>query len=97
MAGGKNLVLAALVFAVAMTFIDQTIVAIAIPSLQRNLSISGGRAVDHQRLPAGARWCDGSDVSRFDPLHPRRQVQVAEAAETEALPGYMHAAEAPEA
>ena len=29
-----------MVFAVAMTFIDQTIVAIAIPSLQRNLSIS---------------------------------------------------------
>jgi len=36
----RNLVLAAMVFAVAMTFIDQTIVAIAIPSLQRNLSIS---------------------------------------------------------
>ncbi len=29
-----------MVFAVAMTFIDQTIVAIAIPSLQKNLSIS---------------------------------------------------------
>ena len=29
----KGLVLAAMVFAVAMTFIDQTIVAIAIPSL----------------------------------------------------------------
>lgn len=37
----KNLVLAAMVFAVAMTFIDQTIVAIAIPKLQGNLSISG--------------------------------------------------------
>jgi EmrB/QacA subfamily drug resistance transporter len=36
----KNLVLAAMVFAVAMTFIDQTIVAIAIPSVQRNLSLS---------------------------------------------------------
>jgi EmrB/QacA subfamily drug resistance transporter len=34
------LVLTAMVFAVAMTFIDQTIVAIAIPSLQRNLTIS---------------------------------------------------------
>ena len=42
----KNLVLAAMVFAVAMTFIDQTIVAIAIPSLQRNLSIS----------TTGAQW-----------------------------------------
>ena len=38
--GRRNLVLAAMVFAVAMTFIDQTIVAIAIPSLQRNLGIS---------------------------------------------------------
>jgi len=36
----KNLVLAAMVFAVAMTFIDQTIVAIAIPSLQSDLSLS---------------------------------------------------------
>jgi EmrB/QacA subfamily drug resistance transporter len=40
-AGRKNLVLVAMVFAVAMTFIDQTIVAIAIPSLQKDLSISG--------------------------------------------------------
>jgi EmrB/QacA subfamily drug resistance transporter len=36
----KRLVLAAMVFAVAMTFIDQTIVAIAIPSLQKDLSLS---------------------------------------------------------
>jgi len=36
----KNLVLAAMVFAVAMTFIDQTIVAIAIPDLQRELSLT---------------------------------------------------------
>ena len=39
-APNKNLVLAAMVFAVAMTFIDQTIVAIAIPSLQKDLSLS---------------------------------------------------------
>jgi MFS family permease len=39
-ARNKSLVLAAMVFAVAMTFIDQTIVAIAIPSLQRDLSLS---------------------------------------------------------
>jgi EmrB/QacA subfamily drug resistance transporter len=39
-AANKNLVLAAMVFAVAMTFIDQTIVAIAIPQLQRDLSLS---------------------------------------------------------
>ena len=36
----KNLVLAAMVFAVAMTFIDQTIVAIAIPNIQSELSLS---------------------------------------------------------
>jgi EmrB/QacA subfamily drug resistance transporter len=36
----KNLVLAAMIFAVAMTFIDQTIVAIAVPELQKDLSLS---------------------------------------------------------
>jgi len=36
----KNLVLVAMVFAVGMTFIDQTIVAIAIPNIQRELSLS---------------------------------------------------------
>ena len=36
----KNLVLAAMVFAVAMTFIDQTIVAIAIPKIEKELSLS---------------------------------------------------------
>ncbi len=36
----KNLVLTAMVFAVAMTFIDQTIVAIAIPDIQKNLSLT---------------------------------------------------------
>ena len=42
----KNLVLVAMVFAVAMTFIDQTIVAIAIPNIQRELSLSA----------AGSQW-----------------------------------------
>ncbi|MGZ4202007.1 MAG: MFS transporter, partial [Thermoleophilaceae bacterium] len=40
MAPNKNLVLAAMVFAVAMTFIDQTIVAIAVPNIQKELSLS---------------------------------------------------------
>src|ERR1700756_4846801 len=39
-AANKNLVLAAMAFAVAMTFIDQTIVAIANPRIQRELSLS---------------------------------------------------------
>ena len=37
--GGK-LVLAAMIFAVSMTFIDQTIVAIAVPELQKDLGLS---------------------------------------------------------
>jgi EmrB/QacA subfamily drug resistance transporter len=45
-ATSKNLVLAAMVFAVAMTFIDQTIVAIAIPRIQKELSLS----------PTGSQW-----------------------------------------
>jgi EmrB/QacA subfamily drug resistance transporter len=39
-ASNKRLVLAAMVFAVAMTFIDQTIVAIAVPNLQKDLSLT---------------------------------------------------------
>jgi EmrB/QacA subfamily drug resistance transporter len=36
----KKLILAAMIFAVSMTFIDMTIVAIAVPSLQDDLSLS---------------------------------------------------------
>lgn len=36
----KRLILAAMIFAVAMMFIDQTIVAIAIPSIQEDVSLS---------------------------------------------------------
>ena len=42
----KHLVLAAMIFAVAMIFIDQTIVALAIPHLQRDLHLT----------PTGAQW-----------------------------------------
>jgi EmrB/QacA subfamily drug resistance transporter len=40
--GGKsrNLVLAAMIFAVSMTFIDQTIVSIAVPQIQRELGLT---------------------------------------------------------
>jgi EmrB/QacA subfamily drug resistance transporter len=38
--GNKRLVLAAMIFAVSMTFIDQTIVSIAVPELQKDLSLS---------------------------------------------------------
>src|SRR6201995_1804249 len=36
----RNLILAAMIFAVAMTFIDQTIVSIAVPQVQRELGLS---------------------------------------------------------
>ncbi|HEY3480189.1 MAG TPA: MFS transporter [Streptomyces sp.] len=38
--GSRNLVLAAMIFAVAMTFIDQTIVSIAVPQIQSELGLS---------------------------------------------------------
>jgi EmrB/QacA subfamily drug resistance transporter len=36
----RNLILAAMIFAVSMTFIDQTIVSIAVPQIQRELGLS---------------------------------------------------------
>ena len=36
----KGLILTAMIFAVAMTFIDQTIVSIAAPTIQHNLGLS---------------------------------------------------------
>ena len=36
----KNLILAAMIFAVSMTFIDQTIVSIAVPEIQKELGLS---------------------------------------------------------
>jgi EmrB/QacA subfamily drug resistance transporter len=38
--GSKSLILAAMIFAVAMTFIDQTIVSIAAPNIQRELGLT---------------------------------------------------------
>ena len=42
LAGGRSrsLILTAMIFAVAMTFIDQTIVSIAAPTIQRALGLS---------------------------------------------------------
>jgi MFS family permease len=38
--GNRRLILTAMIFAVSMTFIDQTIVALAVPELQRDLGLS---------------------------------------------------------
>ena len=36
----RNLILAAMIFAVSMTFIDQTIISISVPHIQRELGLS---------------------------------------------------------
>ena len=56
-AGGrsKGLILTGMIFAVAMTLIEQTIVSIAGPTIQRDLvPVAQRYAVGDQRLPTGA-------------------------------------------
>jgi hypothetical protein len=61
-AAGKNskLVLAAMIFAVSMTFIDQTIVAIAIPTLQKDVHLS----------TTGTQWMRSSPSAAASPTSP---------------------------
>jgi MFS family permease len=53
-AGNTRLVLAAMIFAVAMTFIDQTIVSLAIPEPHENLGLpaTGTQWIINAYLPA---------------------------------------------
>ena len=53
----RNLILAAMIFAVAMTFIDQTIVSIAVPQIQRELGLSS----------TGVQWATGAGPSSRSP------------------------------
>jgi EmrB/QacA subfamily drug resistance transporter len=76
-ASNKNLVLAAMVFAVAMTFIDQTIVAIAIPNIQRELSLSSTGSqwvVNGYLLALAALFAFGGKLG--DVLGRRRMVVI---------------------
>jgi EmrB/QacA subfamily drug resistance transporter len=76
-AANKNLVLAAMVFAVAMTFIDQTIVVIAIPDLQKDLSLSATGAewiVNGYLLSLSALFAFGGKLG--DVLGRRRMVVI---------------------
>lgn len=76
-AGPKNLVLAAMVFAVAMTFIDQTIVAIAIPRIQRELSLSATESqwvINAYLLSLSALFAFGGKLG--DVLGRRRMVVI---------------------
>jgi EmrB/QacA subfamily drug resistance transporter len=73
----KNLVLAAMVFAVAMTFIDQTIVAIAVPDLQHDLSLSATGSqwiINGYLLALSALFAFGGKLA--DVLGRRRMVVV---------------------
>lgn len=78
-AGGRsrNLVLAAMIFAVAMTFIDQTIVSIAVPEIQRELSLTSTGVqwvVNAYLLSMAACFALGGRLS--DTLGHRRMVVV---------------------
>ncbi len=69
----KNLALAAMLFAVAMTFIDQTIVAIASPSIQAQLSLSRAGTqwvVNSYLLALAAAFALGGRLA--DVVGPRR-------------------------
>src|ERR687892_1089626 len=73
----KRLVLVAMIFAVAMTFIDQTIVAIAVPELQKDLSLSSTGVqwiVNGYLLSLSALFALGGRLS--DMLGHRRMVTI---------------------
>jgi EmrB/QacA subfamily drug resistance transporter len=71
----KNLVLAAMIFAVAMTFIDQTIVSIAVPEIQKELGLTSTGvqwAVNAYLLSLAALFALGGRLA--DTLGHRRMV-----------------------
>jgi MFS family permease len=73
----QRLVLVAMIFAVAMRFIDQTIVALAIPSLQKDLSVSATGAqwiVNGYLLSLAALFVLGGKLA--DVLGHRRMVTI---------------------
>jgi EmrB/QacA subfamily drug resistance transporter len=73
----QKLVLAAMIFAVAMLFIDQTIVALAVPNLQHDLHLSSTGSqwiVNAYLLALSALFALGGKVA--DVFGPRRMVLV---------------------
>ena len=78
-AGGtsRNLVLAAMIFAVAMTFIDQTIVSIAAPNIQRELGLTNTGlqwAINAYLLSLASLFAFGGRLA--DTVGPRKMVMV---------------------
>jgi EmrB/QacA subfamily drug resistance transporter len=73
----RNLVLAAMIFAVAMTFIDQTIVSIAVPQIQKELGLSSTGvqwAVNAYLLSLAAFFAYGGRLA--DTLGHRKMVVI---------------------
>jgi EmrB/QacA subfamily drug resistance transporter len=73
----RNLILAAMIFAVAMTFIDQTIVSIAAPNIQRELGLSNTGvqwAVNSYLLALAALFAFGGRLA--DTVGHRRMVVI---------------------
>src|SRR5258706_1670163 len=75
--GSKYLALTAMVFAVAMTFIDQTIVSIAVPQIQGELHLSSGSVqwvINGYLLALAATFALGGRIS--DIFGHRRMVLI---------------------
>ena len=73
----RNLILAAMIFAVAMTFIDQTIVSIAVPQIQRELGLTSTGvqwAVNAYLLSLAALFAFGGRLA--DTVGHRRMVTL---------------------
>jgi EmrB/QacA subfamily drug resistance transporter len=73
----KNLILAAMIFAVAMTFIDQTIVSIAVPEIQKELGLTATGvqwAVNAYLLSLAALFAFGGRLA--DTLGHRKMVTL---------------------
>ncbi len=75
--GSRNLVLAAMIFAVSMTFIDQTIVSIAAPNIQRELGLTSTGvqwAINAYLLSLAALFAFGGRLA--DTIGHRRMVTL---------------------
>src|SRR6202142_3128134 len=73
----RNLVLASMIFAVAMPFIDQTIVSIAAPQIQRELGLTSTGvqwAINAYLLSLAALFAFGGRLA--DPVGHRRMVTI---------------------
>jgi MFS family permease len=75
--GSRTLILAAMIFAVAMTFIDQTIVSIAAPDIQRELGLTSTGvqwAINAYLLALAALFAFGGRLA--DTVGHRRMVSI---------------------